>query len=201
MNARHLFVATIGTLMGLAGIEHGIGEVLQENGAQHSLMIQSWPDSAFFHSLNGEPAMTILPDLHITGILAVLFSLLFAGGAIFFAQRKHSGQVLILLAVLMLLFGGGIFPPILGALVGAAATGLQPKATGQPITSLGRQLGSAWRWIFAACCLAWLALFPGVAVMGYFFGVDDVHVTLAVMMAAIVLLFLAYWSGIQHDRI
>ena len=31
MNARYFFVATMGALMGLAGIEHGVGEILQGN--------------------------------------------------------------------------------------------------------------------------------------------------------------------------
>ncbi len=200
MNAKYFFVATMGALMGLAGIEHGVGEILQGNVPPDGMMIRSWPDAAFFQSLNGEPAMTILPNLLITGILAVLFSALFTGWAIFFARRKHGGLVLMLLAVLMLLFGGGIFPPILGALVGAAATRIQRTAAAKPVTGLARLLGQAWGWVFAACCLAWLALFPGVAMLDYFLGVDDVRITLTMMAAAFGLLFLAYWSSIQHDR-
>jgi hypothetical protein len=199
MNAKYSFVATMGALMGLAGIEHGIGEILQGNGTAAGMMIRSWPDAAFFQSLNGEPAMTILPNLLITGILAVLFSALFTGWAIFFARRKQGGLVLILLALLMLLFGGGIFPPILGALIGAAATSIQLTAA-KPVTGLARLLGQAWGWIFAACCLAWLALFPGVAMLDFFFGVDDVRLTLTMIALAFGLLFLAYGSSIQHDR-
>ena len=120
-SARYQFVAIMGTLMGFAGIEHGVGEILQGNVAPEGLMIRSWPHSAFLQSLNGEPAMTILPNLRFTGLLAVVFSLLFAGWAAFFVQRKHGGLVLMLLAIPMLLFGGGIFPPILGLLIGAAA--------------------------------------------------------------------------------
>ncbi len=200
MNAKYTFVATMGALMGLAGIEHGIGEILQGNETATSMMIRSWPDTAFFQSLNGEPAMTILPNMLITGTLAVLFSALFTGWAIFFARRKQGGLVLMLLAVLMLLFGGGIFPPILGALIGAAAARIQPTAAAKPVTGLARLLGQAWGWVFAACCLAWLALFPGVAILDYFFGVDDVRLTLTMMAAAFGLLYLAYWSSIQHDR-
>jgi len=52
-----------------------------------------------------------------------------------------------------------------------------------------------------ACCIAWLALFPGVAALGYFFRIDDARVTLAIMLTAFTLLFLTFWSSIQHDRI
>ena len=74
-NATRLFASTFGAIMALAGMEHGIGEILQGNVAPGGLMIQSWPESAFFHNLAGEPAMTVLPDLLLTGVLAVIVSL------------------------------------------------------------------------------------------------------------------------------
>ncbi len=200
-NARHLFVAVMGAWMGAAGIEHGVGELMQGNVAATGIMIRSWPESPFFQSLNGEPAMTLIPNLQVTGILAITFSLLFAGWAIFFSARKSGGVVMILLAIPMLLFGGGIFPPILGALIGAAVAVCQDKPDSQLTTRLRWRLGKAWRWIFVACCIAWLALFPGVAVLGYFFRIDDARVTLAIMLTAFTLLFLSFWSSIQHDRL
>ncbi len=199
INARRLFIAVMGSVMGAAGVEHGVGELLQGGTVPQEVMIQSWPESPFFQSLGGEPALTILPDLRLTGALAVVFSLLFAGWAIFAAARKHGGAVLILLAVPMLLFGGGIFPPVLGACIGAAATQRPPRPW--QITGLRRWFGKAWRWIFMMCCVAWLALFPGVAVLDYFFGVNDTKITLTAMAAAFGSLILAYWSGIQHDRL
>jgi hypothetical protein len=54
----------------LAGIEHGVGEIVQGNRAPAGTMIESWPDSAPFEIVGGEPAMTIVPNLLLTGILA-----------------------------------------------------------------------------------------------------------------------------------
>jgi hypothetical protein len=201
INARRLFVAVMGALMGAAGAEHGVGELLQGNVAPQSIMIRSWPESPFFQSLGGEPAMTILPDMLLTGVLAISFSLLFVGWSIFWAARKNGGLVMMLLAVPLLLFGGGIFPPVLGAIIGAGVLLTQGKPDPQPLTGFRRWFGEAWPWIFAACCIAWLALFPGIAVLGYFFEVDDMRITLASMVIAFVLLFLAFWSGTQHDRL
>jgi hypothetical protein len=200
MNARRLFVAVMGSLMGLAGIEHGVGEFLQGRVAPAGLMIQSWPDAPFFQSLGGEPAMTILPNLRLTGVLAVCFSMLFAAWAIFFAQRRRGGLVLMLLAVPMLLFGSGIFPPVLGALIGAAAAAPRVVAGSRPVSGIRCLVGRGWGWILVLCCAAWLALFPGVAALDYFFGVEEVEITLAVMVAAMILLFLAHWSSVQHER-
>lgn len=200
-SARYQFVAVMGAWMGAAGIEHGVGEFLQGNVAPDGILIRSWPDAAFFQSLNGEPAMTILPDLQITGLLAIAFSLLFAVWAIFFAQRKHGGLIMMLLTIPMLLFGGGIFPPILGLLIGAAASGSRSPARQAPVTGLRRFLGQAWRRILAACCVVWLMLFPGTAALSYFFAIDSVAVTLTVMVTAFLFLFLAYWSCVQFDRL
>jgi hypothetical protein len=56
-HALRVTVSTFGTLAGLAGLEHGIGEILQGNVAPASPSIQSWPKSDFFRILGGEPAI------------------------------------------------------------------------------------------------------------------------------------------------
>jgi hypothetical protein len=200
-SAKHLFVAVMGAWMGLAGVEHGVGEILQGNAAPAGVMILSWPDSAFFQSLGGEPALTVLPNMLVTGLLAVFFSLLYAGWAIWGSQHRHHGWGLVLLAVLMLLFGGGIFPPILGMLIGAAALGRRRVADRHPVSGMRRLLGRAWPWIFGACCLAWLALFPGSTALSYFFGIDQEGITLALIAAAFTLLLAAYLSSLEYDRL
>lgn len=187
--------------MGVAGIEHGVGEVLQGNRTPDGLMILSWPDSAFFRSLSGEPAMTVIPNLFVTGVLAIALSLMFATWAVFGAQRRRGGLVLILLAMAMLLFGGGIFPPVLGFFIGLAATKLQNRPNHHPLRGLEEVAGKNWAWLFALCCLTWLALFPGIAILDYFFGVDNVPLTLLTMLAAFALLFIAFWSSGLRDRL
>jgi len=202
MKATRLWVSVMGAWMGLAGIEHGIGEILQGNQAPDGIMIQSWPDSALFQNLSGEPALTVLPNLLYTGLLAVFFSLVFGAWSIFGAHHQRGGWVLMLLAIPMLLFGGGIFPPLLGFLIGAAATRI-PAAVrlSRTITGFNRLLANRWPCIFAACCEAWLALLPGVAVLGHAFGVDHAGVIIIIIAAAFSLLFLSYLSSIEHDHI
>jgi hypothetical protein len=60
-NATRATVSTFGAPAGLAGIQHGIGEVLQGNIVPEGVMILSWPESEVFDLLSGEPAMTIVP--------------------------------------------------------------------------------------------------------------------------------------------
>ena len=128
-NATRVTVTTFGTLAGLAGIEHGIGEVLQGNVAPNGVMILSWPEAEAFDLLSGEPAMTIVPNLLVSGILAILVSLVFLMWATMFVQRKNGGLILILLSGIMLLVGGGLGPPIFGLIVGAVATRINAPLT------------------------------------------------------------------------
>ena len=145
-----MFVSTFGAIMALAGIEHGIGEVLQGSIAPSGVMFPSWPDSAFFRSLAGEPAMTIIPNLLITGVLAILFSLAMLMWAILFIQRKNGGLVMILLSIAMLLVGGGIFPPIFGILTGLVATRIHAPVSScnasRSDDGFQRFLAKLWPW-------------------------------------------------------
>lgn len=201
-NATKATVSALGTIMGLGGIEHGIGEILQGNIAPSGIMFPSWPGSAFFGSVAGEPAMTIIPNLLVTGILTILVSLVFLVWAIRFVQRKNGGLVLILLSIVMLLVGGGIFPPIIGIIIGALATKINAPLTWWRVhlpVSLRHFLGKAWPWSFAACLTAWLALFPGISILGYFFGVDDPNLTAMLFFFALGSLLLTSLTGLAHD--
>jgi len=202
-NATKVTVSTFGALAGLAGIEHGIGETLQGNRALDGIMIVSWPESAFFRIVAGEPAMTIVPNLCVTGILAILVSLVFLVWVTMFVQRKHGGLVLILLSLVMLLVGGGFGPPLLGIILGVAATRMHaPLPWWGTHLSLGsrRVLGTLWPWSFVAGVIAWLFLFPGSTILDYFVGVNNPERTMVTLIfSAFGLLLLTIVTGFAYD--
>ncbi|MBE0477245.1 MAG: hypothetical protein IBX62_09130 [Coriobacteriia bacterium] len=74
-NARRSLVVGMGALAGLTGIEHGLGAVLQGHRPTGGVVFPSWPGSAFFAILNGEPAMSLVQNYLLTGILAIVASL------------------------------------------------------------------------------------------------------------------------------
>ena len=89
-------------------------------------------------------------------------------GAAAFVQRKNGGLVLILLSILMLLVGGGIFPPLIGIIGGVVGTRINKPLTwwrahlsGKPL----RLLAKLWPWSLVAFFL-WLF---GQWIIGYFF--------------------------------
>jgi len=201
-NATRITVSTFGAIAGFSGIVHGIGEILQGNIAPEGIVFLSWPDSAFFRILNGEPAMSIIPNLLVTGILTVLFSLIFLVWATMFVQRKHGALVLAILSIVMLLVGAGFGPPLLGIILSPAATRINTPLTWWRTRlpgGLRRFLGKLWPWSFTAGLIAWLLLFPGLPILSYFFGVDNLYLILIIILAAFGFLLLTIFTGFAHD--
>ena len=135
----------------MAGIEHGYFEMVQGRVQPEGLMIASMgPPCVPAQSWNQcEPAMTIIPDFLITGILAIIFSLIIVVWSAFFVQRRHGGLVLILLSIPLLLFGGGIFPPLIGLIAGALGTRIHKPLDPEGSCLSGgllRFLAALWPW-------------------------------------------------------
>jgi hypothetical protein len=201
--ATRVVVSKLGTLAGLAGIEHGIGETLQGNVAPDGLMIVAWPGWELFRILAGEPAMTIIPSLLVTGILAILFSLLYLAWATVLVKRKNSGLVLILLSVIMLLAGAGYGSALLAFIIGLVATRINVAGAGRR-TRLPAGIRHAsvklWPRTYVACVVAWLLLMPGTIILAYVFGTDNVAPALPVfILAAFGTLLLAIFTGFAYD--
>ena len=151
-----------GIAAGAAGIEHGIFEILQGNTRPAGLMIASiGPPCVPEEVWNAcEPAMTVLPNFLITGILAVIFSLLILVWSIAFIRRKRGGLILLLLSVALLLFGGGLFPPLIGIIGGAAGTRInKPLPDKQPGRIL-RLAAKLWPWPLALFAVWVFGQFP-----------------------------------------
>ncbi len=122
ISATRIVASTLGTIVGLAGIEHGLFETLQGNAVTNGLVIDAigsaqklWPGAT-------EPAFTIIPSFFMSGILAITVGTLAAIWAIVFIQRNHGGIVMFFLSVLLFLVGGGSPPIFLGVIASLVAT-------------------------------------------------------------------------------
>ncbi len=197
-------VATLGGMVAVAGIEHGVGEMLQGSVAPAGIAILSWPDSNAFRLLGGEPAMTIVPNLFITGVLAIVASVVFFGWATLFIHRRHGGLVLIALSGVLLLVGGGFAPPFIGLVLGLAATriGASVRWWGTPPAGrLAQALSKAWPWVLALDVASLVALFPGIVVVAGALGSRAVPEAVAyvLMLAAFVFLPLSLVAALAAD--
>ena len=113
-----------GILAGLGGLTHRISEVLQGNVAPDGIWIYSCTQGSIATNMGGEPGITTVPNLLVTGILTIIVSLILIIWTAAFVQRKNRGGILILLSVIMLLVGGGVGPPIIGIMAGVAGLGI-----------------------------------------------------------------------------
>jgi hypothetical protein len=156
----------LGLVAGIAGLEHGYFEILQGNTRPASLMFVSMgPPCVPEQIWNAcEPAMSILPNFLITGILAVLLGMAMMAWAAAFMQRKNGGVGLILLSVALLLFGGGFFPPLIGLVGGAAGMQINKPLAGKP-GGVTRWVAKLWPWPLVIFLVWVLGQFP----VGYFF--------------------------------
>ena len=201
-SATRAVASTFGVLAGLAGVEHGIGEILQGNVAPEGIEIKSWPDSELFAILNGEPAMTVVPNLLVTGVLAIIVSLAVLVWAAAFVQRKNGGLVLILLSIMALPVGGGFGPPLLGTIAGIAGTKIDtPLAWWRTHLSLGarRFLAAVWPWSFAVCLVAWLLMFPGSLIIWYLFPETEPNLMFGLILIAFGSLLATVVLAFAHD--
>ncbi|MFW9994001.1 MAG: hypothetical protein ACFFD4_18295 [Candidatus Odinarchaeota archaeon] len=144
VTATRAVVSTFGALAGFFGMEHGFFEVLQGNVAPGGLFFEAvaphqslWPDG-------NELAMTLVPNLFVTGLLAMITGFLVICWSIAFVQRKLGASILLILSIILLLVGGGIAPVELAVVAAAVATRIN-----KPLNWWRDHLSSSTRGILA----------------------------------------------------
>lgn len=198
--ATRIVASAFGVLAALAGIEHGVGEILQGPVRPSSVVIKSWPDTAGFEILSGEPAMTLVPNMAVTGVLAIIAALAVGVWAVWFIQRPHGGLILIGLSVFLLLVGGGFGPPIVAAISGVAATRTGREGRRDP-GFIGSALARAWPWLLGAGLVGYLGLIPGMVVVSRVTGFDNPYLVSGLMLVAFAGLILSLVAARMHDHL
>lgn len=192
-------IGTFGVIVAVAGAEHGIGEILEGPVAPSSVVIESWPDTRAFAILNGEPAMTVIPNLLVSGGLTIAVSVALAIWAVGFVDRAHGGLVLIGLSILLLLVGGGFAPPLIGAILGLAATRIRVRASAPG--PFARRAAEAWRWALGAGVVGYLGLFPGMVLGSAVFGIESEALVGLLALLAFGGLLVSLVAARAHDRV
>ncbi|MEJ2208382.1 MAG: hypothetical protein P8129_05020 [Anaerolineae bacterium] len=205
-SATRIVASTIGVLVGLFGMEHGVLEILQGNLATTGLMIDAigpaheiWPGAM-------EPALTIVPNFLITGILAVIVGFLTVIWAVAFIDGKYSAWGLLFLCIELLLVGGGSPPLTAGTIACLVATRI-----GKPLTwwrthlsdRVQGVLAGLWPWSLSVYVLSALAGVE-IAILGYplawFFDLDAMTIILyTIGNLSLVFLAVAVLSGFAYD--
>jgi hypothetical protein len=193
--ATRLGVSAVGVLCGLAGIEHGVGEILQGNVATSGIVIYAWqPSSPLFGE---EPAVTVVPNVFVTGVLAIILGLLVTVWAVAFVQRKNGGLVLILLSIVQFLVGGGIAPLFPAIAASVAATRINSPLTWWRVhlpISARRVLAVLWLWSL----IAFSFLYSSLLLSRFVYG-KNVELALNLGDLTLGLIFLTFFAGFAYD--
>jgi hypothetical protein len=128
------------------------------------------------------PALTVIPNYLLSGIVAGLLSLSIIIWAVGFVQRKRGGMILLVLSTLLVPVGGGFVPAFIGIIAGIAGTRIHAHLSGwqDRLTNIKHFLSKLWPWILGLIVI-WL---PGSWIMGFFFS--------SIMLELGFLLFLAF---------
>ncbi len=116
------YASTLGILVGLAGVEHGILEVLQGNVRPDGIMVDAIGPDQRLWELATETVLTIIPSMLFSGILSIILGILVTIWAFAYIDKKVGSVVFLFLSVALFLVGGGFAPIFLTILAFIAAT-------------------------------------------------------------------------------
>jgi hypothetical protein len=185
---------------GLLGATHGVLEILQGSVATGGALIQAiGPPCEMSEMWHGcWPAVTLVPNFAVTGLLAVVISLAVMVWAALLVQRKRGGLVLMLLSTMMLPVGGGIIPAVLGIIAGAVGTRINTPLTWWRNRLSGKALpllAGQWPWALVAY-FAWV---PIQWLLGHFYNEFMLERGFLFMLIEYGLLLLSIITGFAYD--
>ena len=203
MKASRVTVSTFGAIIGIAGIEHGVGEILQGNKAPEGFYIESWPDNPLYEILSGEPALTIIPNLFLTGILAIIASIVLIIWTVFFIERKYGPLIFLLLNFIGMLVGIGVAGPILiGIITGLVGTRINSQVTWMNEHVSARDfLSKIWIYVYFVSVFSWFSLWPGLIILGLFVSVIDPLIVIVLALFSFVSFILTIVSSFAYDSV
>ncbi len=197
--ATRIVATCLGALAGLAGLEHGFFETLQGNTRPGSLMFASWgplqcDPARIWHAC--EPAMSLVPNFLVTGILTILLSLLILVWSAGYVQRRNGGWTLLALSIAQLLLGGGFFPPLIG-IIGAVAGIQVNKPFAGTSGQATRMAARLWPWPLVVLVVWLLGQFP----LGAFFNDFMKNIVGLGLILIVAMLPMSLWTASAHDAI
>jgi hypothetical protein len=118
-----LLTIGIGLYAVYLGGMHGYYEILNGSRNPHAIFfdaISGNPLAADFPGWPGWPAMSIVPNLLISGIMVEITAGALLLWLVLFSGRRKWGIWIVILALVLCLFGGGFKPPFFAAAAGVA---------------------------------------------------------------------------------
>jgi len=203
--ATSVIVATLGTIFGISGMNHGFFEILQGNVPTGGLFISAIGEAQKMWPHGNELAFTLIPNFLVTGIAAMMVGLAIIIWSLGFVHKKIGPTVFLLLFILLLMVGGGIAQILFFPWIWFVSTRInKPLAWWRKILPIKIQkpLGNLWLWSLVVSS-ALLVFVLKIGVTGFVPTVNDPEVVLSIMLAClgleVIVLPLTFVSGFAHD--
>lgn len=206
-SATRSIACTLGVLVGIGSIDHGLLECLQGFNPTPGLIVNAlgpgyrwtvWKEG-------GEGAFTLIPNFLVTGIIATFLGLAIIAWSIRFLHSPRGPTVFLILGVASFVTGGGVAQIVLFTLTWGVARRIRGSLDfcGRLISSTARRtIGRLWPWALGVSTLLFLVALE-IAVFGFLPGVsnqtDLLHICWKVLAAALVLLLVSIFSGFAND--
>ena len=194
-----LTISTIGAIIGLAGLEHGVGEVLQGNVKPQGFYIKSWPNSRLYDIVDGEPAITIMPSILLAGLITLMISILFIIWVMYYLEspyKRYNFIILIGFSLTLLISGGGVAPPVIGLLVSPFIGKIPTQDIHkQRKIQINGKKTKTWLITYILCIVAYGSLWPGLIIFGLFMEVTDPLLVICLVLVSFSSLFVALYSS------
>jgi hypothetical protein len=205
--ATRAIASTLGVLVGIGSIDHGLLECLQGWRPTPGPIVNALGSgySWTVWAQGGEGAFTLIPNFLATGIVATLLGLVMIFWALRFLQARHGPAVFLLFGVASFLTGGGVAQVVLFTLTWGVATRIRASLAFWRWfipTPVRPPLGCLWPWTLGAASALFLAALE-IAVFGYVPGVTEqtrlLHICWSILAVALALYLLSIFSGFARD--
>ena len=205
--ATRSIVSTLGVLVGVGSIDHGLLETLQGYRPTPGLIVNALGPGYTWSAWKegGEAAFTLIPNFLVSGMVATSLGVLMILWALRWIQKKHGPAVFLLLGIASFLTGGGVAQVVLFTIVWGFATRIRTPLTfwrwliPPPVRPA---LGTIWPWTLTVTTALFLAALE-IAIFGYVPGVSNqmqlLHICWTLLPIALAFYLLSILSGFAHD--
>jgi hypothetical protein len=205
--ATRVLATTLGVLVGVGSIDHGLLECMQGYHPTPGLIVNALGPGYQWTAWHegGEAAITLLPNFLLTGIVASLHGMLMIIWSVRCIHGHYGPFVFLTLGVASFLTGGGVAQIVLIILTWALATRIRTSLAFWRLLIpqvAWPALGRVWPWSLAVS-IALLVIALGIAIFGYIPGVSDhthiLHICWNILGIALILLFISIFSAFAED--
>ncbi len=207
INATRVIVSTLGVLLALSGIDHGLFETLQGKAPTPGFFIHSIGPRQQMWPYGTEDAFTLIPNYLASGMIAVALAVTIAVWSVRFIDRRYGSAVFLLLFVALFLFGGGVAQAVFFTLAWAVSLRIRkPPLWANRLLPLRAAATVSRLWPICLVLFALLSLAAlEIAIVGYVPGVHNpiraLHICWSLLVIGLGILLVAILSAFVHDAV